>query len=53
LGGALGAVILETLVTSGIVRRRRQSRTVVCQKPVMNWFDVVPSGQTNMLAKNR
>jgi DNA-binding transcriptional ArsR family regulator len=54
LGGALGAAILEALVTAGRVRRRRrQSRTVVCQKPVIDWFDVVPSGQTDMLDKNR
>jgi DNA-binding transcriptional ArsR family regulator len=53
LGGALGAAILEALLTAGIVRRRRQSRTVVCQQPVMEWFDVVPSGQTDMLDKNR
>jgi hypothetical protein len=36
-----------------MVRRRRQSRTVVCQQPVMEWFDVVPSGQTDALDKNR
>jgi DNA-binding transcriptional ArsR family regulator len=53
LGGALGAVILEALVTSGVVRRRRQSRTVICQQLVMDWFDVVPSGQTDMLDKHR
>jgi DNA-binding transcriptional ArsR family regulator len=52
LGGAIGAAILEALLTAGIVRRR-QSRTVVCQKPVMDWFDVVPSGQTDVLAKDR
>ena len=52
LGGALGAAILAALVTAGIVRRQRQSRTVVCQQPVMNWFDVVPSGQTERLDNN-
>jgi DNA-binding transcriptional ArsR family regulator len=52
LGGALGAAILEALLTAGIVRRRRQSRTVVCQQPVREWFDVVPSGQTDVLDKN-
>jgi DNA-binding GntR family transcriptional regulator len=53
LGGAIGAAILKALVTAGIVRRQRRSRTVVCQKPVMEWLDVVPSGQTNTLANNR
>ena len=52
LGGALGAAILEALVTAGIVRRRRQSRTVVCQKPVMDWFDVMLSGPTEVPDKN-
>jgi hypothetical protein len=40
-------------VTADIVRRRRPSRTVVCQKPVIDWFDVVPSGQMDMPDKNR
>jgi DNA-binding transcriptional ArsR family regulator len=53
LGGALGAAILEALLTAGIVRRQRQSRTVVCKQPVMDWFDVVPSRQRDRLDKNR
>jgi DNA-binding transcriptional ArsR family regulator len=52
LGGALGAAILEAMITAGMIRRRRQSRTIVCQKPVIDWFDAVPSGQTDALDKN-
>ena len=47
LGGALGAAILEAMVTAGMVRRQRQSRTVVCQQPVMAWLDAVPSSHTD------
>jgi len=53
LGGALGAAILEAMIAAGIIRRRRQARTVVCQKPVMDWFDAVPSGLMDVLDKNR
>jgi DNA-binding transcriptional ArsR family regulator len=53
LGGALGAAILEAMVTAGMVRRQRPSRTVVCQQPVMDWFDAVPSSYTDALDKNR
>jgi DNA-binding transcriptional ArsR family regulator len=53
LGGAIGAAILEVLLTAGIVRRQRQSRAVVCKQPVMDWFDVVPSRQRDRLDKNR
>jgi DNA-binding transcriptional ArsR family regulator len=53
LGGAIGAAILEALLTAGIVRRQRQSRTIVCKQPVMDWFDVVRSRQTDRLDKNR
>jgi hypothetical protein len=41
------------MVTAGMVRRQRQSRTVVCQQPVMDWFDAVPSRHTDALDKNR
>lgn len=38
LGGALGAAILEAMLRAGIVRRQQQSRTVVFQKPVVDWL---------------
>ena len=47
LGGALGAAILEAMVTAGMVRRQRPSRTVVCQQPMMAWLDAVPSRRTD------
>jgi DNA-binding transcriptional ArsR family regulator len=39
LGGALGAAILEAMLRAGMVRRQQQSRTVVLQKPVVDWLD--------------
>jgi DNA-binding transcriptional ArsR family regulator len=39
LGGALGAAILDAMVTAGIMRRQQQTRTVVLLKPVMDWLD--------------
>lgn len=44
LGGALGAAILEAMVTAGIIRRQQQSRTVILLKPVMDWLDASSSG---------
>jgi hypothetical protein len=41
LGGALGMAILEALGTAGMVRRQRQTRTVVLQKPVTEWLDTL------------
>jgi DNA-binding transcriptional ArsR family regulator len=38
LGGALGAAILEALVTAGMVQRQPQSRTVVVQQSVVDWL---------------
>jgi DNA-binding transcriptional ArsR family regulator len=43
LGGALGAAIFETLVTAGLVQRQPQSRTVVFQKPIVDWLDTPSS----------
>ncbi len=39
LGGALGAAMLDALVTAGVVRRQRQTRAMRLQKPVTNWLD--------------
>jgi hypothetical protein len=46
LGGALGAAILEAMVTAGMVRRQHQSRGVICQKPVLDWLEVSSSRHT-------
>jgi DNA-binding transcriptional ArsR family regulator len=46
LGGALGVAIFETLVTAGMVRRQPQSRTVVFQKPVVDWLDAPSSNHS-------
>ncbi len=43
LGGALGAAILEAMVTAGIVWWQPQSRRVVCEKPVVDWLDTASS----------
>lgn len=47
LGGALGAAILDAMVTAGIMRRQQQTRTVVPLKPVMDWLDASCSGCTD------
>jgi DNA-binding transcriptional ArsR family regulator len=39
LGGALGAAILEAMVTAGMVQRQPQSRTVVVQQSVVDWLE--------------
>lgn len=44
LGGALGAAILEAMVTAGVMRRQQPTRTVVLLKPVMDWLDASSSG---------
>jgi len=44
LGGALGAAILDAMVTAGILRQQSQTRTVVPLKPVMDWLDAASSG---------
>ena len=44
LGGALGAAILDAMVTAGILRQQSQMRTVVPLKPVMDWLDASSSG---------
>jgi hypothetical protein len=46
LGGALGAAILEVMVTDGLVQRQQQSRSVVCQMPVVEWLDTSSSRPT-------
>jgi DNA-binding transcriptional ArsR family regulator len=46
LGGALGAAILEAMVTAGIVRWQHQSRGVVCQRPIIDWLDTSSSSHT-------
>jgi DNA-binding transcriptional ArsR family regulator len=53
LGGALGAAILEAMVTAGIVRRQQQTRTVVPLKPVMDWFDASCSDCTDAPRERR
>jgi DNA-binding transcriptional ArsR family regulator len=47
LGGALGAAILDAMVTAGIMRRQQQTRTVVPLKPVMDWLDASSSGRVD------
>jgi len=44
LGGALGAAILDAMVTAGILRQQSQTRTVVPLKPVMDWLAASSSG---------
>ena len=39
LGGALGAAILDAMVSAGMVQRQPQSRTVICQQSVVDWLD--------------
>jgi len=46
LGGALGAAILEAMVTVDMVRRQPQSRGVVCQRPVVDWLDTSSGSHT-------
>ncbi len=44
LGGALGAAILDAMVTAAIILRQQQTRTVVPLKPMMDWLDASSSG---------
>lgn len=39
LGGALGAAILETLESAGVLRREKGSRAASLQSPVVGWLD--------------
>lgn len=40
LGGALGAAILETLLTADLVQRQARSRRVTLQRPLDDWLGV-------------
>lgn len=53
LGGALGAAMLDAMVTTGIIRRQQQTRTVVPLKPVMDWLDASSSGCVDALGDCR
>jgi DNA-binding transcriptional ArsR family regulator len=53
LGGALGAAILEAMVTAGIIRRQPSTRTAVLLMPVMDWLDASSSGCANVPENRR